>query len=257
MQGTGSAVLKMKYLLDAVAAIHESCSISGADDLVPLFVYIMARSELTMPEVEVTYIMELIDQSVLSGEGGYYLTTFAAATSVIRFWEFSDENIARAEQEFAPTYATVAPMLPPLPQATAAALSSKADRPVSAAIYTPLTPSVDATAPVSKPLEPDRNYSVGAAGLNADLAAPVYAPLGDAAAGCDGVGINSGAYNSWQPILQRTMPYSGAPLSGGQPVYAPIGTAATANLNAGDTGTMRSTSSGASYAEILPDGHEI
>lgn len=248
MQSTGSAVLKMKYLLDAVTAIHESCAISGADDLVPLFIYIMSRSELTMPEVEVKYIMELVEQSVLSGEGGYYLTTFAAATNVVRFWEFSDEDLARAEAECAPMYAAVAPELPSPPPATAPAQSI-----TDAAIMAQqLHAAAGGRAPVYAPLEPDTNYGTGtgtgssssstaaATVTNSPAGAPVYKPLEP-----DELNFEDGDGSGGD--------------HGGAPVYAPIGIAAEVMAeNSSGLGTISSRSSfcsaasAASYAEIDP-----
>jgi hypothetical protein len=94
LQKSASAVQKLDYLLMAIKAIHDAArrserAISGADDLVPLFLYVMVQSGIEQPDMEVDFMMELVDPALLSGEGGYYLTTLAGAALAVRQWKFA------------------------------------------------------------------------------------------------------------------------------------------------------------------------
>jgi len=91
MTHVGSALMKLKMLQQSVQAMHDATSaggnvVQGADDVLPLFVYLLARSEVLYPEAEALYMELLLDESLLLGEGGYYLTTFSGAAMAIRQW---------------------------------------------------------------------------------------------------------------------------------------------------------------------------
>ncbi|XP_039768108.1 ras and Rab interactor-like protein [Ornithorhynchus anatinus] len=52
----------------------------GADDFLPVLTYVLVHSEtITATQLDVEYMMELLDPSQLQGEGGYYLTTWFGA----------------------------------------------------------------------------------------------------------------------------------------------------------------------------------
>ncbi|XP_072919957.1 ras and Rab interactor 2-like isoform X1 [Hemitrygon akajei] len=75
---------KVAQLLKACKLIYEAMSGSsgkpyGADDFLPVLTYVLATSNLTNLWLDVEYMMELLDQNQLQGEGGYYLTTMFGA----------------------------------------------------------------------------------------------------------------------------------------------------------------------------------
>ncbi|XP_051900271.1 ras and Rab interactor 3-like [Pristis pectinata] len=75
---------KVAQLLKACKLIYEAMSGTsgkpyGADDFLPVLTYVLATSNLTNLCLDVEYMMELLDQNQLQGEGGYYLTTMFGA----------------------------------------------------------------------------------------------------------------------------------------------------------------------------------
>ncbi|XP_067831024.1 ras and Rab interactor 2-like [Heptranchias perlo] len=75
---------KVTQLLKACKLIYEAMSgVSGkpygADDFLPVLTYVLASSNVTNLYLDVEYMMELLDQNQLQGEGGYYLTTLFGA----------------------------------------------------------------------------------------------------------------------------------------------------------------------------------
>ncbi|XP_059496981.1 ras and Rab interactor 3-like isoform X2 [Stegostoma tigrinum] len=75
---------KVVQLLKACKLIYEAMSGSsgkpyGADDFLPVLTYVLTSSNLTNLSLDVEYMMELLDQTQLHGEGGYYLTTMFGA----------------------------------------------------------------------------------------------------------------------------------------------------------------------------------
>uniref|UniRef100_A0AAV2JKA8 Ras and Rab interactor 2 n=1 Tax=Knipowitschia caucasica TaxID=637954 RepID=A0AAV2JKA8_KNICA len=65
----------------------------GADDFLPMLTYVLAQCELPQMEAEVLYMMELLEPTLLNGEGGYYLTSAFGAMSLIKNLE--EEQAAR------------------------------------------------------------------------------------------------------------------------------------------------------------------
>ncbi|XP_071337690.1 ras and Rab interactor 2-like isoform X2 [Trachinotus anak] len=65
----------------------------GADDFLPMLTYVLAQCDMPQLENEILYMMELLDPSLLHGEGGYYLTSAYGAMSLIR--NFQEEQAAR------------------------------------------------------------------------------------------------------------------------------------------------------------------
>uniref|UniRef100_A0A8C6Y8J8 Ras and Rab interactor 3 n=1 Tax=Naja naja TaxID=35670 RepID=A0A8C6Y8J8_NAJNA len=51
----------------------------GADDFLPVLIYMLVRCDVVSVQLDVEYMMELMDPSQLQGEGGYYLTTWFGA----------------------------------------------------------------------------------------------------------------------------------------------------------------------------------
>nr|XP_005889091.1 PREDICTED: ras and Rab interactor 2 [Bos mutus] len=65
----------------------------GADDFLPVLTYVIAQCDMLELDTEVEYMMELLDPSLLHGEGGYYLTSAYGALSLIK--NFQEEQAAR------------------------------------------------------------------------------------------------------------------------------------------------------------------
>uniref|UniRef100_A0A673NPB7 Ras and Rab interactor 2-like n=1 Tax=Sinocyclocheilus rhinocerous TaxID=307959 RepID=A0A673NPB7_9TELE len=65
----------------------------GADDFLPMLTYVMAQCDMPQLDAEIEYMMELLDPSLLHGEGGYYLTSAYGAMSLIK--NFQEDQAAR------------------------------------------------------------------------------------------------------------------------------------------------------------------
>uniref|UniRef100_A0AAY4E5U7 Ras and Rab interactor 2 n=1 Tax=Denticeps clupeoides TaxID=299321 RepID=A0AAY4E5U7_9TELE len=65
----------------------------GADDFLPMLTYVLAQCDMPQLDSEILYMMELLDPSLLHGEGGYYLTSAYGAMSLIK--NFQEEQAAR------------------------------------------------------------------------------------------------------------------------------------------------------------------
>ncbi|XP_039993059.1 ras and Rab interactor 3 isoform X2 [Xiphias gladius] len=84
---------KIEHLLKACKIIYDSMSIScpgrahGADDFLPVMMYVLARSNLSSLQLDVEYMMELMDPSLTMGEGSYYLTTTYGALEHIKAFD--------------------------------------------------------------------------------------------------------------------------------------------------------------------------
>ncbi|XP_034531436.1 ras and Rab interactor 3 isoform X2 [Notolabrus celidotus] len=84
---------KIEMLLKACKIIYDSMSVSspgrahGADDFLPVMMYVLARSNLSALQLDVEYMMELMDPSLSLGEGSYYLTTTYGALEHIKTFD--------------------------------------------------------------------------------------------------------------------------------------------------------------------------
>lgn len=56
----------------------------GADDFLPVFVWVLVQKGMITAEMEAEYMWGLLHPSLLSGEGGYYLTTLSSAIHVLK-----------------------------------------------------------------------------------------------------------------------------------------------------------------------------
>ncbi|KAL1005901.1 hypothetical protein UPYG_G00065360 [Umbra pygmaea] len=65
----------------------------GADDFLPMLTYVLAQCDMPQLDNEILYMMELLDPSLLHGEGGYYLTSAYGAMALIK--NFQEEQAAR------------------------------------------------------------------------------------------------------------------------------------------------------------------
>ncbi|KAM4729732.1 ras and Rab interactor 2-like [Anableps anableps] len=65
----------------------------GADDFLPMLTYVLAQCDMPELDNEILYMMELLDPSLLHGEGGYYLTSAYGAMSLVK--NFQEDQAAR------------------------------------------------------------------------------------------------------------------------------------------------------------------
>ncbi|KAM9769979.1 LOW QUALITY PROTEIN: ras and Rab interactor 2-like, partial [Menidia menidia] len=65
----------------------------GADDFLPMLTYVLAQCDMPELDTDIEYMMELLDPSLLQGEGGYYLTSAYGAMALIK--NFQEEQAAR------------------------------------------------------------------------------------------------------------------------------------------------------------------
>ncbi|MFT7810601.1 ras and Rab interactor 3 isoform X1 [Arapaima gigas] len=84
---------KIAYLLKACKIIYESMSVSspgkpyGADDFLPVLMYVLVRCTMATLLLDVEYMMELMDPALQLGEGSYYLTTTYGALEHIKNYD--------------------------------------------------------------------------------------------------------------------------------------------------------------------------
>ncbi|XP_071770379.1 ras and Rab interactor 3 [Centroberyx gerrardi] len=84
---------KIELLLKTCKIIYDSMSVSspgrahGADDFLPVMMYVLARSNMAALQLDVEYMMELMDPSLTLGEGSYYLTTTYGALEHIKTFD--------------------------------------------------------------------------------------------------------------------------------------------------------------------------
>ena len=69
-----------------------------------MLIYVLVHCGLVAAEIEADFMWGLLQQSLLTGEGGYYLTTLSSAVLVLKnFQETHDlapaQHEVRAEQE--------------------------------------------------------------------------------------------------------------------------------------------------------------
>ncbi|XP_037756780.1 ras and Rab interactor 3 isoform X1 [Chelonia mydas] len=84
---------KISILLKSCKLIYDSMAQGnpgkpyGADDFLPVLMYVLARSNLTEVLLNVEYMMELMDPALQLGEGSYYLTTTYGALEHIKNYD--------------------------------------------------------------------------------------------------------------------------------------------------------------------------
>ena len=65
----------------------------GADEFLPLFIYVLALSGLHTAGQEVMYMQNLLDPPLLIGEPGYYLTTLASSIILLKSLNFDKPTV--------------------------------------------------------------------------------------------------------------------------------------------------------------------
>ncbi|KAM5181934.1 ras and Rab interactor 3-like [Mantella aurantiaca] len=68
-----------KYIYESMEAFSGKKEAFGADDFLPVLIHVLLGCDLTSVQIDVEYMMELVDPFQLQGEGGYYLTTLFGA----------------------------------------------------------------------------------------------------------------------------------------------------------------------------------
>ncbi|XP_051502631.1 ras and Rab interactor 3-like [Myxocyprinus asiaticus] len=90
---------KIDLLLKTCKIIYESMSVGcpgkayGADDFLPVLMFVLARSNISALLLDVEYMMELMDPALQLGEGSYYLTTTYGALEHIK--NFDKQAVTR------------------------------------------------------------------------------------------------------------------------------------------------------------------
>ncbi|PNF41657.1 hypothetical protein B7P43_G07620 [Cryptotermes secundus] len=99
LQEVDSPLDKLESLLACIGTIFNSvksanqrCVALGADDFLPLFVWVLVQSGMLAAEIEADYMWGLLHPSLLSGEGGYYLTTLSSAVHVLKNFRLCSEE---------------------------------------------------------------------------------------------------------------------------------------------------------------------
>ena len=90
-------------------------------DFLPLLIYVLVHCGLVSAEIEADYMWGLLHPSVLTGEGGYYLTTLSSAVLILKnFQEAHESRTASLEVSLSLFFlslacveVTIPPPLPP------------------------------------------------------------------------------------------------------------------------------------------------
>ncbi|KAG5857339.1 hypothetical protein ANANG_G00018400 [Anguilla anguilla] len=89
---------KISLLLKTCKIIYESMSVGsprkahGADDFLPVLMYVLVRCNIAALLLDVEYMMELMDPALQLGEGSYYLTTTYGALEHIKSYDRQPPN---------------------------------------------------------------------------------------------------------------------------------------------------------------------
>ncbi|KAL0108302.1 hypothetical protein PUN28_015088 [Cardiocondyla obscurior] len=102
LQKADSPLEKLEHLLAAISTIFNSVKQAnlgrhvalGADDLLPLVIWVLVRGKVVDAEIEAEYMWGLLHASLLSGEGGYYLTTLSSAVHVLKTFKSSQSTVS-------------------------------------------------------------------------------------------------------------------------------------------------------------------
>ncbi|XP_076313653.1 uncharacterized protein LOC143226508 isoform X3 [Tachypleus tridentatus] len=106
MEDEHSPLKKLESLLRAMSFVcnnvHDTGSTQrkehtsiGADDFIPVLVYVLAQCELISAEIEFDYMWGLLHSSWHLGEGGYYLISLSSAVHTLKQLYLESMNIAR------------------------------------------------------------------------------------------------------------------------------------------------------------------
>ncbi|KAK7477736.1 hypothetical protein BaRGS_00031024, partial [Batillaria attramentaria] len=120
MQRAYSPLKKLENLLGATSAIYACVKLQGkqrvpsrgpaslgADDFLPLLIYVLVHCGLVSAEIEADYMWGLLHPSVLTGEGGYYLTTLSSAVLILKNFQDAHESKTASLEGHLPTLGEV------------------------------------------------------------------------------------------------------------------------------------------------------
>ena len=79
------------------SASHDSseASVLGADDFLPIFIFVFCRSELEHPIQNKDLLWKLCHPDQLQGESGYYLTIYESAVEYVLAYEIPEEILGK------------------------------------------------------------------------------------------------------------------------------------------------------------------
>jgi len=78
-------------------AVNDGDSVLGADDFLPIFIYVFCRSELRHPFLNKDILWKLCHPDQLHGESGYYLTIYESAVEYIYSMEVNQEELDQVQ----------------------------------------------------------------------------------------------------------------------------------------------------------------
>lgn len=95
MQKAYSPLKKLEHLLQATQCIYQCLNGNtdeaiqgpvavGADDFLPMLIYVVVHCGIIAAEIEADYMWDLINPAVMNTEGGYYLTSLNSAVLVLK-----------------------------------------------------------------------------------------------------------------------------------------------------------------------------
>lgn len=113
MQKAYSPLKKMECLLAATSTIYkcmtqnlnkkEGVVTIGADDFLPMLIYVLVQCGIVAAEIEADYMWGLIHPSLLNGEGGYYLTSLSSAVLALKNFKNMQGSLSDQQQMEVPT----------------------------------------------------------------------------------------------------------------------------------------------------------
>lgn len=98
MQEADLPLEKLDILFTVVSCIFDSAKVSrnklSADDFLPLLIYTVSKCGFIGAEIECEFMWGLLHPSLLSGEGGYYLTALCSAVHALKTFpvDFDADN---------------------------------------------------------------------------------------------------------------------------------------------------------------------
>lgn len=122
LQQAYSPLKKLENLLAAISTIYNSVQHEnstkdhtslGADDFLPIFIYVLVQCGIIAAEIEADYMWGLLHPSLLSGEGGYYLTTLSSAVHVLKNFQTCNQDTS---QNHSPSFTSTAQMFDKSPK---------------------------------------------------------------------------------------------------------------------------------------------
>ncbi|XP_023235579.1 protein sprint-like [Centruroides sculpturatus] len=86
---------------------------SSSQNFLPIFIYVLVQCGIIAAEIEADYMWGLLHPSLLSGEGGYYLTTLSSAVHVLKNFQTCNQD---ASQTHSPSFTSTTQMFDKSPK---------------------------------------------------------------------------------------------------------------------------------------------